>query len=161
MKKRFIAVGILVIGVILLGVLYWSGFLVFNGLIPSFTLDPGSTQPESPDEPEKAPELVVEKIKGRLNKVSVEIRNIGDEDATSVVWSISVKGGILKRIDHRSTGTIDTLPRQTGATVVTDRIPLGFGRLEITVTVEASEGDAVTQTAQGFKLLFFVVGVRM
>jgi len=161
MKKRFIAASILVTGVVLLGVLYWSGYLVFDGPIPSFTFDPGSTQSESPDQPEEAPELMVEKIKGRLNKVSVEIRNIGDADATSVVWSISVKGGIFKRIDHRSTGTIDTLPRQTGATVVTDRIPLGFGRLEITVTVQASEGEAVTQTAQGFKLFFFVVGVRM
>ncbi|KYK22541.1 hypothetical protein AYK25_07160 [Thermoplasmatales archaeon SM1-50] len=162
MKKRFIAATIFIVGVILLGILYWSGYLVFNGPIPSFTLNPGTTQSdENTNEPEGAPQLVIENIKGRLNKISVDIRNIGDMDATTVIWTVSVKGGLLKRIDLRSTGTMDSLPRQSRITIITDRIPLGFGRLEITVTVEASEGSVVTQTARGFKFLFFVVGVRM
>lgn len=160
MKKRFIAAIAVLVVVLLLGALYWSGYLVFHGPFPSFTLDPGVTQSDTTDEPEGAPQILIEKIRGRFNKISVEIRNIGDQDATSVVWSVSVKGGILKRIDVRSTGTIYTLPPQSVATVVTNRIPLGLGRLDITITVESSEG-VVTQTAEGFKLLFLVVAVRM
>jgi hypothetical protein len=98
----------------------------------------------------RRPRLVIENIKGRFNKISVDIRNIGDQDVASVKWSISVKGGILQRIDLRSTGTINTLLKQSGATVITDRIPLGLERLEITVMVEASGGEPVRKTASGF-----------
>jgi hypothetical protein len=160
MRKRFIAAIALVAVILLLGSLYWSGYLVFHGPFPSFTLDPSVTPSDISDEPEGAPQLVIEKIKGSFNKISVDIRNIGDQDATFVVWSVAVKGGMLKRIDVRSTGTIYSLPVQSGVTVVTDRIPFGLGRLNIIVTVESSEG-VVTQTARGFKLLFLVVGLRM
>ncbi|HWR27020.1 MAG TPA: hypothetical protein VN377_01145, partial [Candidatus Thermoplasmatota archaeon] len=84
-----------------------------------------------------------------------------DQNAESVNWSISVTGGILKRIDLRSTGTINSLSTQSESTVITDRIPLGLGRLEITVTAQTSGGESVTQTAKGFKFLFFVILVRM
>lgn len=160
MKKRFIAAVVFVIVVLLLGAMYWSGYLVFHGPFPSLTLDPGTTQSESTDESEGAPRLKIERIEGRFNKISVTIKNIGDTDATSVVWSVLVKGGILKRIDVGFTGTIYSLPPQAEATVITNKIPFGFGRLEITVTVESSEG-MVTHTAEGFKLLFLVVAVRM
>lgn len=160
MNKRIVAAIVLIAGVISLCMLYWSGYLVFDGPLPSFTLNPGASHSESSEEHEGTPQLVIENIRGRGNTISVDIKNIGDKDASSVAWTISVKGGVLRRIDLRSTGTLITLPSQSGTTVRTERIPLGFGRLEITVTVEASEGNAVTQTARGFKLLCFVLRVR-
>ncbi|MCX6671505.1 MAG: hypothetical protein NTX92_06255 [Euryarchaeota archaeon] len=161
MKKRFIA-AILIAGILLLlGGLYWLGYLTFQDYIPSFTPNPGTTQPNTPAESTGAPKLAIENIRGRINKISADIRNIGDQNAKSINWSISVTGGILKRIDLRSTGTVNTLSKESVTTIKTDRIPLGFGRLEITVTVDVSEGEPVTQTAQGFKFLFFVIGVRI
>jgi hypothetical protein len=161
MKKRFIAV-ILIAGILLLlGGLYWLGYITFQDYIPSFTPNPGTTQPNTPAESAGVPKLAIENIRGRINKISADIRNIGDQDAKSINWSISVTGGILKRIDLRSTGTLNTLSKESVSTVITDRIPLGFGRLEITVTVDVSGGEPVTQTAQGFKFLFFVIGVRI
>jgi len=161
MKKRFIVV-VLIVGILLLlGGLYWVGYLTFHDHLPSFTLNPSSTQSNNTAELEETPRLVIENIKGRFNKISTDIRNIGDQDANSVKWSVSVTGGILKRIDLHSTGTINTLSTQSETTVISDRISLGLGRLEITVTVEASGGEPVTQTAWGFKLLFFVIGVRI
>jgi hypothetical protein len=161
MKKRFIA-AILIAGILLLlGGLYWLGYLTFQDYIPSFTPNPGTTQPNTPAERAGAPKLAIENIRGRINKISADIRNIGDQDAKSINWSISVTGGILKRIDLRSTGTLNALSKESVSTVITDRIPLGFGRLEITVTVDTSGSEPVTQTAQGFKLLFFVIGVRI
>jgi hypothetical protein len=160
MKKRFIAAVIIVIILLLLSGLYWSGYIEFRDHLPTFVPNPGTTQSNNPSEL-GTPRLVIETIKGRFNKVSAEISNIGDQDATSINWSISITGGILKRIDLRSTGTLSTLSAQSGTMVITGRIPLGLGRLEITVTVEAYGGEPVTQTAQGFKLLFLVIGVRM
>lgn len=160
MKKRFIAAVIFVIILLLLSGLYWLGYVQFRDNLPTFVPNPGTTQSNTPAELRGAPQLVIGNIKGRFNKISVDIKNIGDHDAKLVNWSIVVTGGILKRIDLRSSGTLTTLLMQSGTTVITDRIPLGLGRLEITVTVQASGGSPVTQTAQGLKLLFVVIGVH-
>ena len=160
MKKRFIVVTIIVIIFVLLGGLYWSGYIEFHDYLPTFVPNPGVIQSNIPDELEGAPKLVIKNIKGRFNKISVDIRNIGDQDAKSVNWSVSITGGILKRINLHSTGSINTLAKQSEATVITDRIPLGFGRLNIIVTVEAARSETMMQTARGFKMLFFVIGVR-
>jgi len=161
MKKRYIAV-ILIVGIfLLLGGLYWLGYLQFQGNLPVFTTNPSTTQQDNAAELKGTTRLMIENIRGRINKISADIKNVGDQDAESLNWSISVTGGILKRIDLRSTGSITSLSTQSETTIITDRIPLGLGRLEITVTVEAPGGVSVTQTAKGFKLLFFVIGVRM
>jgi len=161
MKKRVIAAILIIIILFLFGGLYWLGYLTFQNYIPSFTPNPGTTQPNNPSENEGTSRLMIENIRGRINKISAEIRNNGNQDAQSINWSISVTGGILKRIDLLSTGTINILSTQSGTTVTTDRIPLGLGRLEITVTAQMSGGEPVKQTAKGFKFLFFVIGVRM
>jgi hypothetical protein len=161
MKKRVVASAVIIVGVLLLlFAFYWTGYLVFHGPVPSFTFNPSGSQSNTTAEGKGTPKLAVENIKGRFAKVSADIRNTGDDDATSVQWSITVKGGILKRIDSRSTGTINTLSKQSITTVQSDRIPLGLGRVEITVTVKASGNVAVTQTAQGFKLLIFLLNVH-
>jgi hypothetical protein len=161
MKKRVVIAILIIIILLLLGGLYWLGYLTFQDYIPSFTPNPGTKQPDSTPEGKGAPRLTIENIRGRITKISADIRNIGDQNAESVKWSISVTGGILKRIDLRSTGTINTISTQSETTVITERIPLGLGRLEITVTAQISDGEPVTQTAKGFKFLFFVILVRM
>lgn len=160
MKKRYIAALIIIVILVILGGLYWLGYLQFRNNLPVFIPNPGTMQSETPEQRETAPRLVIENVRGRINKISAEIKNIGDQDAQSVNWSISVEGGILKRIDERTSGTITILSTQAATTVITDRIPLGLGRLEITVTVEVPGSEPITQTARGFKFLFFVFGVR-
>jgi hypothetical protein len=160
MKKRYLVALILIALLIVLGGLYWLGYLQFQDSLPIFNPNPGSPSSDTSEEPKSSPQMIIDNVRGRINKISAEIRNIGDQDAESIQWSISVEGGILKRIDIRSTGTIPTLSKQSTTTVVSDRIPLGLGRLKITVTVEVSGNAPIIQTAQGFKFLFFVVGVR-
>lgn len=159
MKKGHIALVIIAGILLVLGGFYWFGYIEFQDNIPTFTLTPGTTQSNATDDYEETPSLVIDSIKGKFNKVSATIKNIGDNDLASVTWSISVEGGILKRIDVRSSGTV-ALSRQSETTVVSDRIPFGLGRLEITVTVEGSPDEPMERTAQGFKLFFFVVGVH-
>jgi CARDB len=160
MKKQTIGAIVLIALLLVLGGLYWLGYLTFQGYIPTFTPNPGMTPPNTPAQNQETPRLTIENIRGRINKISADIKNIGNQNAQSINWSIAVTGGILKRIDLRSTGTISTLSTQSKTTVITDRIPLGIGRLEITVTVDVPGGEPVTQTARGFKFLFFVFGVR-
>lgn len=160
MKKRTIGAIIIIALLLLLGGLYWLGYLTFQGYLPTFTPNPGTTQSSTPAKNEGTPRLTIENIRGRINKISADIKNIGNQNAKSINWSITVTGGLLKRINLRSTGTIDTLSTQSKTTVITDRIPLGIGRLEITITVDVPGGEPVTQTARGFKFLFFVFGVR-
>ena len=161
MKKRFIAAILIIILLVILGGLYWFGYVTFQDYIPSFTPNPGTTRPNTPAGGGGSPRLTIENIRGRITKISADIKNIGDKEAESVDWSITVTGGLLKRIDMHSSGTINSLSTQSGTTVITERIPLGLGRLEITVTAQTSGGEPVTQTAKGFKFLFFVILVRM
>jgi hypothetical protein len=160
MKRRTIIAIIIVIILLLLGGLYWLGYLTFQDYIPSFTTNPGESQSNTTSKNQGAPQLTIESVRGRINKISAVIKNIGDQDAESVNWSIFVTGGILKRIDMSSSGTISTLSTQSETTILTGRIPLGIGRLQITVTVDCPGSEPVTQTARGFKALFFVIGVR-
>lgn len=161
MKKRIIVVVLIVSILLVMTGFYWFGYLTFDDYVPSFTLSPSTTRSNASADLEEPPRLIIDNIQGRLNKISADIKNTGDQDATDVTWSISVKGGVFKRIDLRTTGSIDLLSPQSGMTIISDRIPFGFGRLDITVTLEASYGDPVMQAAKGFKFLFFVLFVRM
>jgi hypothetical protein len=160
MKKRSIII-ILVLGLIILGgAMYWSGYLVFNGPIPSFNPNPGSASSNQTAGASGTPKLVIESVKGRWNKITAVITNTGTADAESVSWNISVTGGILKRINVRTTGTVNTLTQGSSTTITSGRIPFGLGRLQITVTAKATLGDMVIKSAKGFKLFFLVIGVH-
>ena len=161
MKKRIIAVVLIVSILLVMTGFYWLGYLTFNDYVPSFTLNPSATRSNASADLKEPPRLIIDSIRGRLNKISADIKNTGDQDARDVTWIISVKGGVFKRIDIRTTGSIDLLSQQSGMTIISDRIPFGFGRLDITVTVDTSQGDPITQSAKGFKFLFFVLFVRM
>ena len=158
MKKRAIAAVVIIVLLLLLGGMYWLGYIQFRDTFPTFVPNPGASQSNTSQT--GAPQLAIGNIKGRFNKVSADITNIGENEAKSINWSISVTGGILKRIDVHSSGTLTRLAAESKSTVMTERIPIGFGRLQITVTAKAAGGDKVTETAKGFKLLFFVLGVR-
>jgi hypothetical protein len=154
-KKRLVVfASILVIGLVILIGFYWFGYIEFHGPIPSFNPNPTNRS-------EGTPKVIIESIKGRFNKIYADIKNIGEKNATEVKWSISVTGGILKRINVLSSGTIDTLSVNMGKTVGTDKFILGFGRVNIKVTVEATQVVPVTMTSRGFVFFFLLIGVRV
>ena len=160
-KKRLVVfASILVIGLVILIGFYWFGYIEFHGPIPSF--NPNPTNPSQvPSGSEGTPKVIIESIKGRFNKIYADIENIGEKNATEVKWSISMTGGILKRINVISSGTIDTLSVNMGKTVGTDKFILGFGRVNIKVTVEVAQVVPVTMTARGFVVFFLLIGVRV
>jgi hypothetical protein len=102
--------------------------------------------------PPPTPEIEIGNITGGLFKVNAVIKNVGDGNASDVNWNISVKGGILGKIDVHSEGIIASLTAGQETTVSTDKIILGLG--SITVEVKADEAD---KTTDGFVLLFVII----
>jgi hypothetical protein len=161
MNKRVMIAIISIVILLMLGGLYWLGYLSFQGYTPSLTLNPGETSSNTTTKNQGTPRLIIESVKGKINKIAVLIKNTGDGDAEMVNWTIDVTGGILKRIDMTTTGSMSTLSSQSQTSVLSGRIPLGIGRVQITITVECAGNDPITQTAHGFKFLFFIIGVRV
>jgi hypothetical protein len=90
-------------------------------------------------------------ITGGLFKVHGTVTNIGTVAIENLSWTISVHGGLLKRIDTTTTDVIAQLPNGQSAAIATNGILFGFGKLEVTATV----GDEST-TVKGFLLGPFI-----
>ena len=87
---------------------------------------------------------------------SIKINNNADVDATNVEWKVTFDGGII--LPKQKTGTIPTISAGNEETIKV--IVFGFGKPTFTVAVSCAEGVSATQTATGFVLLFFVLGVK-
>ena len=88
--------------------------------------------------------------------VKIIIKNIGNETAHDVNWSMTITGGIFGFIDKTIEGSFaELLPGD-------ELIPklnlfMGLGSLVIAATASASNAELVTKTKNGFILLFFVI----
>ncbi|MCK5112643.1 MAG: PKD domain-containing protein, partial [Thermoplasmatales archaeon] len=100
-------------------------------------------------------ELEIGEIIGGLLGISVEIKNNGSSNATNVISSIILEGGIIL-IGREISENIGTI--EAGSTGAIFDIPvLGFGPVEITITASADGVEEVTRTGRGFVLLFYII----
>ena len=89
--------------------------------------------------------------------VTVDISNVGDEDATDIDWSITVNGGILGFINKSINGNIPLIkPDETEKKTV---IPFGLGPITITVTAEPSNTAKVTKMIDALMLFGLVMPI--
>ena len=95
-------------------------------------------------------------IKGGLSKVTAQIHNIGDTNASNVHWTITVQGGISGKIKAKTTGTITTLIKNGTETIATEQFIIGFGRIGITVTAQADHSEPVTEHIFGIALFIYI-----
>jgi hypothetical protein len=102
------------------------------------------------------PELEITGISGGVGATAT-IKNIGNADATSVDWTITLDGGLVI-IGKEKTGTIATLAPEASQEIKTGLV-FGIGRPTITVAAESAEGAIVDGSASGFLLLFLLLGV--
>ena len=100
----------------------------------------------------KGPILTLSNITGGFG-VSIDIKNIGDADATNVISTIKITGGLLKRTIVNISQTTSTIPPDT--TVTQNIRPIGFGWITITVTVRAEHIPELQKKTDGF-LLFIM-----
>ncbi|MCJ7698166.1 MAG: hypothetical protein MUO73_07545 [Thermoplasmata archaeon] len=99
----------------------------------------------------ESPNVQIGTVAGGIGKVTMEVKNIGTGPATNVSWSISVKGGILNRINVTTTEIILSLPASGTETVQTDKFIFGLGAL----TIQLAAGSA-TASKTGKVFLIFV-----
>jgi hypothetical protein len=101
-----------------------------------------------------APHIEIGTVAGGIGKVTMEIKNTGDGDASNVAWSIGVTGGILNKINVQSAGVLPTLAAGASTTVQTNKTIFGLGKLSISLSA-----DQATATKTGKILLIFVRGI--
>jgi len=95
-------------------------------------------------------EVIIGNISTNLGKVLVEIKNIGDETASDVHWSITIKGGTFSVNKNTKDGIIDAI--DSGETIIIEsNFLFGFGNISIDITV-----DSIGKTVEGSLFLFFV-----
>lgn len=92
-----------------------------------------------------------------ITRNKINIRNIGRHNATSVVWSVDIKGGVFGLTDEHINGTISNLTVD-----VEEMLPsfFCFGRVEIVAAAYATNAEEVTEVANGFMIFFFILGIR-
>lgn len=108
--------------------------------------------------------LEITAVKGGFGTVSVTVKNTGTVTAENITMTISVKGGILGRINitkicsgcGNCSNSILPNATKTESTAEAGRI-LGFGPVTILATAEASNAARVNATYSGFVLGFLVI----
>jgi hypothetical protein len=103
--------------------------------------------------------LEITAAKGGFSKVSVTVKNIGNETAENITMIISVKGGLLGKVNltkicigcGNCTNYILPNATKTENTAEAGRI-IGFGPVAISVSAEASNAAKVEKTYNGFVL---------
>ncbi len=95
-------------------------------------------------------EVIIGNVTSSFGKVLVEVKNIGDETATNVEWSIIVQGGQFGLINQATSGVISSIEPGNTMIIETDFI-FGLGDISIEITIDSS-GKIV----EGSLFLFFV-----
>jgi hypothetical protein len=108
--------------------------------------------------------LDITAVKGGFGIVSVTVKNIGNVTAEEITMIISVKGGILGRVNltkicsgcGNCTNSILPNATKTENTAEAGKI-IGFGPVVISASAEASNAAKVEKTYNGFVLGLFVI----
>jgi len=103
-------------------------------------------------------ELEIGEITGALLRVNAEIKNIDDNEATDVEWSISVNGGILGLINVSVSNIFDSIGPNSSEIVYASPI-FGIGKIDITVIASAYCLDPIEKKATGLVIGPFILGI--
>lgn len=99
--------------------------------------------------------LEIGEIVGGLLGITTIINNTGIKNATGVVANVTVKGGTLL-IGDKVTNDIGTIEPGNSSGVYNVPV-LGFGIIDISVTVRCNETANLKKNARGFLLFFYII----
>ena len=101
------------------------------------------------------PIIKIEQISGGLLKVNAVIRNIGDQEATNVAWSIILRGGAIF-LGKSTNGIISSLPAGGKQTVISKTIyGLGFPSV-VMVEAGVTDGSSDVEVQSADVILSFI-----
>ncbi|MFO7676984.1 MAG: PQQ-dependent sugar dehydrogenase [Thermoplasmatota archaeon] len=100
--------------------------------------------------PSQDDNLEISEVTGGLARIRAQISNTGETDISDIEWSISVTGGIGRRINRTQTGVISNLASNSNEYITCSPV-FGLGRITVTISV-----NTVEKTFNGFVFLFFI-----
>ncbi|DAC73399.1 MAG TPA: hypothetical protein DSN98_00520 [Thermoplasmata archaeon] len=103
-------------------------------------------------------QLAIGNIKGPIG-IKANVSNVGGDVANNVQWSITVTGGMLKRVNASAMGTVATLTPAT-STPIHLKAFIGFGKISIVITARAENALEITVEKTAFLIGPLVVGIR-
>ena len=92
-----------------------------------------------------------------VTSFAVIIENSGDVDAHDVVVNIEASGGIFGLIDASVSSGYDEISIGSNEVITLPQL-IGLGPLSISVTVESSNADELSDNWDGLIVLFFILG---
>jgi len=75
-------------------------------------------------------------VNSGIAEINATIINNGNETLPRVNWSLSVVGGIFRRINVSSNGSVENLAAGEQIKAITKKVIFGLGKIKITVTAE-------------------------
>ncbi len=104
----------------------------------------------------RKPDIEIFSITGSPLGIIATIKNNGEAEATNVKWTMTINGGILKKINKITKGTVETLI-VGGNIYANSGIIFGLGRIFVTTTVKCDEGLSDKETKSGIQILTFSI----
>jgi hypothetical protein len=101
------------------------------------------------------PKIEIKDITGGLFRINTVITNTGTADATGIDWKITLSGNGFVLLGKETTGKLSTLPIGEERTISSGLI-LGFGDVEITVTLQNAEALPIIEKTSAKLYLFFI-----
>ncbi|HVQ00132.1 MAG TPA: hypothetical protein VMT57_01330 [Candidatus Thermoplasmatota archaeon] len=87
----------------------------------------------------------------------ITITNAGNITAYDIRHTVSIQGGLLKKVNVTGSGFLQAQLNATKSFKLYLGLLAGFGFINITMTVSATNAKPVTLTKDGFLLFFFVI----
>jgi hypothetical protein len=87
--------------------------------------------------------------------ITAKIENQGAANATNVVWTLNVSGGLLNLVHIQNTDTIASIQAGRGSLIQTGKF-FGLGTITVEFTARCLEGNTTTLTKEGRVLLVWV-----
>jgi len=103
-------------------------------------------------------QLAIGNIKGPIG-IKADVQNAGTVDANNVQWTITVTGGLLKRVNTTATGTSPSLVASTSLPISVGMF-FGFGKISIVITAKAQNAIEVSASKSAFLLGPMVIGIK-
>jgi len=98
--------------------------------------------------------LEIENVRGGIGKITAKIKNIGEQPANNVSWSISLPTVIPGRWYFE--GVIPTINPQNTSFIESSDFLIGFGLYDLTISAECESSHRIETEYTVFLFLLFV-----
>jgi len=145
MKRKWLAVGI---------ILLFIGTCIIPAIAQNIEKSSLLTSRETPEITRLDTVLEIEVVRTGIGKITAEIKNVGEEQATNVSWFISLPTHIPGRWYFE--GVIPTINPQETSLIESSDFLIGFGLYGLTISAECESSHLIEIEYTVFLFLFLI-----